>query len=63
MAARGRGIGSVYVPTGQTGIAIAGWGIAVDHVLSDYVSGAAERLVRRGRRARRRCCSSRARDR
>ena len=45
MAARGRGIGSVYVPTGQTGIAIAGWGIAVDHVLSDYVSGAAERLV------------------
>ncbi len=48
MAARGRGIGSVYVPTGQTGIAIAGWGIAVDHVLSDYVSGAAERLVDEG---------------
>jgi D-glutamate N-acetyltransferase len=48
MAARGRGIASVYVPTGQTGIAIAGWGIAVDHVLSDYVSGAAERLVDEG---------------
>jgi uncharacterized NAD-dependent epimerase/dehydratase family protein len=48
MAARERGIASVYVPTGQTGIAIAGWGIAVDHVLSDYVSGAAERLVDEG---------------
>jgi len=47
-AARARGLGSVYVPTGQTGIAIAGWGIAVDHVLSDYVAGAAERLVDEG---------------
>jgi uncharacterized NAD-dependent epimerase/dehydratase family protein len=47
-AARARGLKSVYVPTGQTGIAIAGWGIAVDHVLSDYVSGAAERLVDEG---------------
>jgi uncharacterized NAD-dependent epimerase/dehydratase family protein len=46
--ARARGIESVYVPTGQTGVAIAGWGIAVDHVLSDYVSGAAERLVDEG---------------
>jgi uncharacterized NAD-dependent epimerase/dehydratase family protein len=48
VAARARGMRSVYVPTGQTGIAIAGWGIAVDHVLSDYVSGAAERLVDEG---------------
>jgi len=47
-AARRRSLRSVYVPTGQTGIAIAGWGIAVDHVLSDYVSGAAERLVNEG---------------
>ncbi|HET8673551.1 MAG TPA: NAD-dependent epimerase/dehydratase family protein, partial [Thermoleophilaceae bacterium] len=46
--ARERGLSSVYVPTGQTGIAIAGWGIAVDHVLSDYVAGAAERLVDEG---------------
>jgi uncharacterized NAD-dependent epimerase/dehydratase family protein len=46
--ARARGMRSVYVPTGQTGVAIAGWGIAVDHVLSDYVSGAAERLVDEG---------------
>jgi D-glutamate N-acetyltransferase len=48
MAARERGLGSVYVPTGQTGVAIAGWGIAVDHVISDYVAGAGERLVHEG---------------
>jgi uncharacterized NAD-dependent epimerase/dehydratase family protein len=47
-AARERGLRSVYVPTGQTGVAIAGWGIAVDHVISDYVAGAAERLVHEG---------------
>ena len=46
--ARERGRSSVYVPTGQTGVAIAGWGIAVDHVISDYVAGAAERLVHEG---------------
>ena len=34
--------------TGQTGIAIAGWGIAVDHVISDFVAGAAARLVEEG---------------
>jgi uncharacterized NAD-dependent epimerase/dehydratase family protein len=47
-AARARGLSSAFVPTGQTGIAIAGWGIAVDHVLSDFVGGAADRLVREG---------------
>ena len=47
-AARERGLASVYVPTGQTGVAIAGWGLAVDHVISDYVAGAAERLVNQG---------------
>lgn len=46
--ARERGQRSVYVPTGQTGVAIAGWGIAVDHVISDYVAGAGERLVMEG---------------
>jgi uncharacterized NAD-dependent epimerase/dehydratase family protein len=46
--ARENGERSVYVPTGQTGVAIAGWGIAVDHVISDYVAGASERLVREG---------------
>jgi uncharacterized NAD-dependent epimerase/dehydratase family protein len=46
--ARERGLRSVFVPTGQTGVAIAGWGIAVDHVISDYVAGAGERLVHEG---------------
>ena len=49
-AARERGIASVFVPTGQTGIAIAGWGIAVDAVVADFISGAAEQLVLDGRR-------------
>jgi uncharacterized NAD-dependent epimerase/dehydratase family protein len=46
--ARSRGIRSVFVPTGQTGIVIAGWGIAVDAVVADFVAGAAERLVVEG---------------
>jgi uncharacterized NAD-dependent epimerase/dehydratase family protein len=46
--ARKRGLQSVFVPTGQTGIAIAGWGIAVDAVVSDFLAGAAERLVVEG---------------
>jgi uncharacterized NAD-dependent epimerase/dehydratase family protein len=48
LEARKRGLGSVFVPTGQTGIAIAGWGIAVDAVVSDFLAGAAERLVVEG---------------
>ena len=47
-AARARGIESRFVPTGQTGIAIAGWGIAVDAVVSDFIAGAAEQLVVEG---------------
>jgi uncharacterized NAD-dependent epimerase/dehydratase family protein len=47
-AARARGVASLFVPTGQTGIAIAGWGIAVDAVVSDFLAGAAERLVVEG---------------
>ncbi len=43
--ARARGIRSEFVPTGQTGIAIAGWGISVDAVVADFIAGAAERLV------------------
>ena len=39
------GIRTRFVPTGQTGIMIEGWGIAVDAVISDFVAGAAERLV------------------
>ena len=48
--AKRRGLGSVFVPTGQTGIAIAGWGIAVDAVISDFIAGAAEQLVVEGAR-------------
>ena len=48
--ARSRGLASVFVPTGQTGIMIAGWGIAVDAVVGDFISGAAERLVVEGAR-------------
>ena len=46
--ARARGLASEFVPTGQTGIAIAGWGIAVDAVVADFIAGAAERLVVQG---------------
>jgi uncharacterized NAD-dependent epimerase/dehydratase family protein len=48
LEARRRGLRSVFVPTGQTGIAIAGWGIAVDAVVADFLAGAAERLVVEG---------------
>lgn len=44
-AAKKRGINACFVATGQTGIMIEGSGIAVDHVISDFISGAAERLV------------------
>ena len=49
LEARRRGLRSVFVPTGQTGIVIAGWGISVDAVVADFVAGAAERLVVEGR--------------
>jgi uncharacterized NAD-dependent epimerase/dehydratase family protein len=45
---RRRGIPSEFVPTGQTGIAIAGWGISVDAVVADFLAGAAETLVLEG---------------
>ena len=48
--ARRRGLASQFIPTGQTGIAIAGWGIAVDAVIADFLAGAAERLVVDGHR-------------
>ena len=50
LEARRRGLRSQFVPTGQTGIAIAGWGIAVDAVVADFLAGAAERLVVEGAR-------------
>ena len=36
---------AAFVATGQTGIAIAGDGIAVDAVVADFIAGAAERMV------------------
>jgi D-glutamate N-acetyltransferase len=48
--AQRHGLRSVFVPTGQTGIAIAGWGISVDAVVSDFLAGAAEQLVVEGHR-------------
>jgi uncharacterized NAD-dependent epimerase/dehydratase family protein len=46
--AKSRGIRSEFIPTGQTGIAIAGWGISVDAVVADFIAGAAEQLVLEG---------------
>jgi uncharacterized NAD-dependent epimerase/dehydratase family protein len=46
--AKRRGVRSEFVPTGQTGIAIAGWGISVDAVVADFIAGAAEQLVLEG---------------
>jgi uncharacterized NAD-dependent epimerase/dehydratase family protein len=42
---RGRGIDAKFVATGQTGVLIEGDGCCVDRVISDFVSGAAEKLV------------------
>jgi uncharacterized NAD-dependent epimerase/dehydratase family protein len=39
------GLSAEFVPTGQTGIVIAGWGLCVDAVISDFVAGASEQLV------------------
>jgi uncharacterized NAD-dependent epimerase/dehydratase family protein len=36
-----------FAATGQTGILIEGWGIAVDAVVADFIGGAAESLVLR----------------
>jgi uncharacterized NAD-dependent epimerase/dehydratase family protein len=44
----GRGLRTRFVATGQTGIMIEGWGIAVDAVVADFIAGAAEQLVLQG---------------
>jgi uncharacterized NAD-dependent epimerase/dehydratase family protein len=44
-AANAAGQKARFVPTGQTGVLIAGWGISVDRVIADFASGAAEQLV------------------
>ena len=45
-----RGHRTSFVATGQTGIFIEGWGIAVDAVVADFIAGAAEQLVIQGAR-------------
>jgi uncharacterized NAD-dependent epimerase/dehydratase family protein len=45
-----RGARTRFVATGQTGIMIEGWGIAVDAVIADFIAGAAEQLVLEGSR-------------
>ncbi|HSM34121.1 MAG TPA: DUF1611 domain-containing protein [Anaerolineae bacterium] len=44
-AAQAAGLSAVFVPTGQTGIMIEGWGVSVDRVISDFINGTAEWLV------------------
>ena len=47
-AAREAGQSAAFVPTGQTGMMIDGWGVAVDRVVSDFVQGTVEWLVGEG---------------
>jgi uncharacterized NAD-dependent epimerase/dehydratase family protein len=47
-AARRDGASSAMVPTGQTGMMIEGWGVAVDRVISDFTNGTVEWLVEQG---------------
>jgi len=37
-----------FVPTGQTGMMIEGWGVAVDRLISDFAQGTVEWLVEQG---------------
>ena len=47
-AALAAGDRAVFVPTGQTGMMIDGWGVAVDRVISDFLNGTVEWLVEQG---------------
>jgi len=40
-----QGLDAAFVATGQTGIMIEGWGLAIDRMISDFAPGAAELLV------------------
>jgi D-glutamate N-acetyltransferase len=47
-AAADQGLRAAFVPTGQTGMMIAGWGVAVDRVISDFSNGTCEWLTEQG---------------
>ncbi|MFL5777533.1 MAG: DUF1611 domain-containing protein [Chloroflexota bacterium] len=47
-AALEAGRSAVFVPTGQTGMMIEGWGVAVDRVIADFLQGTCEWLVEQG---------------
>lgn len=44
-AAQDAGIDAGFIPTGQTGIMIAGWGNPIDRVVSDFTAGAVEEML------------------
>jgi uncharacterized NAD-dependent epimerase/dehydratase family protein len=44
-AAQDRGVDAAFVPTGQTGIMIAGWGNPIDRVVADFAAGAVEEMI------------------
>ena len=44
-AARERGVDAAFIPTGQTGIMIEGWGNPIDRVISDFTAGAVEEMI------------------
>jgi uncharacterized NAD-dependent epimerase/dehydratase family protein len=44
-AGEAAGTKTEFVPTGQTGVLIAGRGIVIDRVIADFAAGAAEQLV------------------
>src|SRR5258708_5392358 len=49
-AARAAGRSAAFVPTGQTGMMIDGWGVAVDRLVSDFAQGTVEWMVEEGER-------------
>lgn len=43
--AREQGEDAAFIPTGQTGIMIEGWGNPIDRVVSDFTAGAVEEMI------------------
>ncbi|MDY6818003.1 MAG: DUF1611 domain-containing protein [Halobacteriales archaeon] len=44
-AAQAAGTSAAFIPTGQTGIMIEGWGHPIDRVISDFAAGAVEEMI------------------